>query len=384
MARARRLVGVVALVTAAAVFGNGPADACDVVVSAAGKAARHLLAVQDKEGMFPYGYDFSTRSPVAGDNIVRRAGGAFALAEFYAHSKDDTFRPGVMAAIQALAVRSIVIAGGAVVSADGSAGGALTGATALALLAELHAYRTSGDGRFAAVREAWRRGLRNLWQPGVGFRASPSSSETSDYFNGEAWLALAYLEATTEDASLVDWLADVDHDLMVRYAQAPSIGFYHWGVMAAGERYARTGDRRFRDFALEQTRAFLDVLRPEMHPDNNTCYALEGLLTARRLAADDPANGLAAALDPRLDAELRKNLRLQIGSGFAGDGGQSWPSIAVEDFERYRGAFLAGRARAFTRIDHTQHCLSALIRAERIQLCPPAASEPQTREPILE
>ncbi len=364
-------------VVAAVVAGGttvGPALGCKALQPAAERAAAHLRAVQEPSGLFRYGFDFAARAPIAGDNIVRQAGAAYALAEYYAHGKDHALRDGLIAALNAFAARSIAFADGGLVSADGTPSGARTGATALALLAELHFYRTSGDGRYRSLRGVWERGLRTLWRPREGFRLTPKTRRTSDYFNGQIWLALAYLEATTEDPGLAEWLAEVDRDLMEIYNRAPAIGFYHWGVMAAAERYARSGVHRLRDFVLRQTGAYLRELRPQMHPTANTCYALEGLVTARGLAASGPKDALLPVLDRRIEVELAKNLGLQIASGSSRlpDGGST--PLTAEDIDRHRGAFLAGRDRPFTRIDHTQHCLSALVRAERFDVCPGALS----------
>ncbi|MGF1639983.1 MAG: hypothetical protein ACFCUO_03455 [Rhodospirillales bacterium] len=372
--RRRPLVAAIAFGLVAGWGAVAPALGCERLRNAAADAAAHLRSVQQPSGLFAYGFDFATRTPLAGDNIVRQAGAAYALAEYYSFGRDDGVRASLIAALGALTVRSIAFAGGALVSADGTPGGARAGATALALLAELHFFRAAGDGRFADMRDAWERGLRALWRPGEGFRAGPGSRRTSDYFNGEIWLALAFLEATTEEPALAAWLVGVDGDLTAIYDRAPAIGFFHWGVMAAAERHARTGDAKLAAFARDQTRAYLRDLRPRMHATANTCYALEGLVTVRGLSDDGNADGFDGWLDRRIEAELAKNLDLMIRPGrppLVGEGGGSFVSV---DLGRYRGAFLAGGDRAFTRIDHTQHCLSALVRALRFGICPPAAA----------
>jgi hypothetical protein len=348
----------------------GQDDQCAVLPAAAQRAAAHLHTVQEPSGLFRYGFDFAARKALDGDNIVRQAGTAYALGEYYAHSRDPATYEVLVAALTALAARTIAVADGGLVSADSTPKGARTGATALAMLAELYLYRTSGDGRFARVRAIWKRGLRAMWLPGEGFRRTPRSRRTSDYFNGEIWLALAYLEATVEDPSLADWLGQVDRDLMARYRLEPTIGFYHWGVMAAAARFERTADPELRVFALRQTEVYLRVLRPRVHPTANTCYALEGLVTVRALAGDAADRALITVLDRRIAAEFAKNLALQVFPLSADRRDRRPEGFHAADQEREHGAFLAGSNRPFSRIDHTQHCLSAVVRADRFGISP--------------
>jgi hypothetical protein len=317
-------------------------------------AVHFLVAMQQPGGLFRYGYDLETGAPLPGDNIVRQAGAAFGLADYYACSRDASVRRPLIAALEALVRLSIPVDGGGwLVSADGSSERAFAGASALALLTELRFYRTSGDGRFATVRQAWAQGLLSLEIDGAGFRQTPAASQGSGYYNGEIWLALAYLEATKGDPGLSQRLSGIDRALMGIYGDRPAIGFYHWGAMAADVRFARSGEVRFARFAAEQTRAFLDRLRPEVNPNANACYALEGLIPALGLL--DPGGAdkdLHDRVRGRIEAELAKLPALQVAA--------ARPEFA--------GAFRGGLDRPDIRIDHTQHCLSALIRARQTGL----------------
>lgn len=49
-------------------------------------------------------------------------------------------------------------------------------------------------------------------------------------------------------------------------------------MMAAATRYWSTHDPRFSRFIAEQTRLFLDELRPKVSSKSNSCYSVEGLL----------------------------------------------------------------------------------------------------------
>src|SRR5205085_11763511 len=108
-----------------------------------------------------------------------------------------------------------------VVSPDGKYSTAITGATGVALLAELAYSKASGDHQFAALRSAWLDALISLRIPGGGFRKTPDSIDEDDYSNGEAWLALAVYCDHHRGDSRCGLLPEVDEALMARYSAKP-------------------------------------------------------------------------------------------------------------------------------------------------------------------
>src|SRR5262249_30837202 len=80
---------------------------------------------------------------------------------------------------------------GKLLALDGNYAGAYAGATAMALVAELLYAQASGDGRFETARAAWLNGLWALHVPRAGFRVAPTTTGSSPFSDGEAWLALA-------------------------------------------------------------------------------------------------------------------------------------------------------------------------------------------------
>ena len=338
------------------------AQAPDTVTSdALTRAVDALLAAQTEEGLFAYGFDFVRDRASKRDSIVRQAGTVYSLAEYYSYSRDQRLREPLRRALGALGSRSAAYGGGALVSKDATLEGVKMGATALALLAELYYFRTSGDGRFERKRRAWLQGLLSLQRPGAGFRRAPGSDLESHYYNGEAWLALAFHALTFENAKVARSLAEVEPYFMTTYGREPHIGFFHWGLMAASMRWQATGKPRYAAFVQDQVRHYLQDLRPKLNPNANTCYALEGLFPALPIVAPDP--DLEAALRDRAEREYEKILGFQIQPGQEridlGDGAY----LVNPRLADYVGTFLAGRKRPSTRIDFTQHCISAIIKA---------------------
>ncbi len=329
------------------------------------QAQNQLIKAQLDSGFFDYDFDFLRGKPSGKSNIVRQAGTAYALGEAYSHQRTSELRDALQKVVAGLAGQSIAVDEGALVSFNGKRSGIKGGATALALLAELYYYRNSGNGRFAAQREAWLRGLLSLHRPGAGFLRAPDSQEESHYYNGEVWLALAFYRATFDAAWLDPQLADVDRAMMAIYGKEPHIGFFHWGAMAAERRFRDTGREELKRFAQSQAKNYLISLRPKRSLNANTCYSLEGMIPA--LTLTEPDNALRQPLEARIEWEMRKIMRFQIQPDQAqldmGDG----IALTSPHLKTYAGAFIAGRRNPLTRIDYTQHCLSAILKYRKWQ-----------------
>jgi hypothetical protein len=236
------------------------------------------------------------------------------------------------------------------------------------LLTELIYSEAAQDEQFADNRLAWVRGLLYLQVPGGGFRETPTSIDESDYFNGEGWLALAvYAHRQRNDAFAAAALDGLDRAMMDRYSLSPKPGFYHWGAMAAAQRYATTGDPRFLTFLMSQAEVFLTQLRLRLGPDRNHCPSMEGAAaTLEALArAGKSDDALAERLRTWLSGESDRLPRLQIQTGqnrLALGGNAELFAPRLTDFA---GAFLSGLYEPSTRVDFAAHCVSALVMLDR-------------------
>jgi len=373
-------------------------------------AVRHLVGLQLPSGLFRYDFDFLRDAPTGEDHIVRQAGVAYALGEYLVATQDahaaaaiqavltkfgdmslPISRSWIQSAVERTGLLSLPFAryklratldwldllyrpngDGKVVSYNGTYQGAEAGATALALLAELQYARASGDTRFADLRRSWLNGLLSLRIAGHGFRYQPRVIDEDPYYNGEIWLTLAYYaDMFPDDADAVAVLEEADDYLMDKYFEDPSAAFFHWGLMAAAHRYANTADPRFAVFVEHQVRHYLDKIWPRIESDLNSCAALEGLIPAASLLQRiGNRSDLVDRIRTLVGSELTKIRRLQIGVGqrrIETEGGAYVWSSRLPDYE---GAFLGGLYRPETRIDFTQHCVSALLKAGGSGLAP--------------
>jgi hypothetical protein len=379
------------------------------------RAVAYTVASQRPTGLFAYDFDVPSAEPTGQDNLVRQAGTLFVLGEFLLEERDARVEAALRTGLEAMGSLSLPIARsagqelleavgvfslrygrverqldrlgllyaregpGRVVAAGGDYERALTGTTALALLAALEYERATGDARFAGLRDAWTEGLLVLQLPaGRGVRMRPTTLETSPYFDGETWLAFAaHRDAFAEHAGVGPALEALERVLMERFAAEPASQFFHWGAMASARRYRATGEVRFADFAAQQASWFLGAVPFERGRHQTTCSQVEGLASVAATLADRPEHeALLARVRDRARRELERNRRLQVEPGqerldLAGGGVLLAPVLA-----EHAGAFLAGPYRAYFRTDLNQHCISAFLKARRVGL---GASESATR-----
>jgi hypothetical protein len=373
-----------------------------------------MIASQTNEGLFPYGFDFLADKPLEPDhmsasNLIRQAGSVSVLAAYYRHTHDARLRDPIRRALTALGSHSLSIGksraqywierthvlslpvfrwklrsalgrfdllyekagAGKVLSPSGDYGQALTGTGALALLAELHYASAEGDDRFAELRSALLEGLLMLRIPGAGFRASPTSIDEADYYNGEAWLAIAvYSDLHRDDARTAAELADLDGALIERYTRSPSRNFFHWGAMAAAQRYATTGDQRFLGFIRGQADRFVTRIEQSLGPETNHCATMEGVAAALAALnrAGEGRTERARSLRRWLAEEAARLPALQIQPGQTGMALGGSAQLVAPRMAEFPGSFLQGSYHPSTRVDNGQHCVSAMLMIDRGRL----------------
>lgn len=146
------------------------------------------LAVQIADGSLPYGYDFLPDQAAEPKHsswryVVRRAAALYVLAEYYRFSGDARLREPSRRALLALRAHSLPI------------GKAPAGATAMALLAacspSCHTRERRATKASPTCAAPGSPRCSTCAFRGGGLRENPTSIEDSDFYNGEAWFALA-------------------------------------------------------------------------------------------------------------------------------------------------------------------------------------------------
>jgi UDP-N-acetylmuramoyl-tripeptide--D-alanyl-D-alanine ligase len=330
-------------------------------------AATHMGRMQQEDGSFRYQFDFITARWSKDNNIVRQAGAGYALGEYMLTHRNPDTENQLRRAIHWYSRSSMEWKSGRLLTFDGNYKKAKAGATALALISALYYRQVTADKGFDQDIHAWTRGLLELRNENGGFSRRPRKRKESPYSNGEIWLALGiYLQQFPDDTQVIKTLEQIDEYFLKYYSEKPDIGFFHWGLMAAGERYKQTKNKRFVNFAVQQTNQYLKDMRPRINPNSNSCYAVEGMAAVLGMLETFPEHSeFKRRLAERIGKEMDKNLTLQILPGqqqvILGAG----RTLSAPEISTNPGAFLNGRLRPQIRIDATQHCLSAMLKTRR-------------------
>lgn len=325
-------------------------------------AARYLVATETAEGRFFYEFDFLRSHFTPDDNIVRQAGAGFILNQFYLVSGKPGFAEPSARSIAYYEAESIAVGDGLLPSEDDTLAGGRAGGAALALLAELFHSRAIGTDFRPDLRQAWFRGLAAQQLPDGGIAQVPGETTADSYATGETWLALAhYVDLVPGATEVAAMLERLEAGVMAKYLATPDRMFAHWGMMAAAQRLRTTGEARYRDFLKVFAANYVAELMPSTDSGTNTCAALEGVIAAAAVLEQHGVADLAATLRARIEADLPRNLALQL----PGDSTrlEFGPGQYYEDakLKNLAGAFRNGAYVLRTRVDSTQHCLSALL-----------------------
>lgn len=324
-------------------------------------AARYLVAVEGADGRFLYEFDFLASRFLPADNVVRQAGAGFVLNQFLAASGLPAFTEPAARAVGYYAAQSVAHGDGLMVSEDRTPEGARAGGTALALLAELFHSRAIGSDFRPDLRLGWLKGLAAQQLPTGGIAQNVGETEEDSYATGETWLALAhYADLDADERTLGPLLQRLEDRVMVKYIETPDNQFAHWGLMAAAQRLATTGEARYLDFIATFVADYIRNRMPANELRGNRCAALEGITSAAGALRQHGDDALAAEVLDKAAAGLVEALDLQLSGSERLDFG---PGRSYEDpkLANFAGAFLNGAFTLRTRIDSTQHCLSALL-----------------------
>ena len=398
-----------AIATLLFALGHGATAASDTHSESLRLAINHWVRVQESSGFLPYGFNFlrdaaTEQGMTSAANLTRQAVASAALADYYLLSKDQRAHRSLQLLLEAFGRYSLPIGKsraqtliekthvlslpvgryrllsgldrfgllyqatgpGKVLSPNSNYGNAHAGAVALALLTEVRYAQAARDNRFSGLRRAWLEGLIALRIPGEGFRVLPTSIDSTAYYDGEAWLALAEFHRTfPKDKRVGELLADLDKALLSKYGRQYNFDFFHWGVMAAAARFADTRDAQFLDFIRTQTERFLARMK-NSDEGPNYCASLEGTTDAMGalLSAGEEDTALFKRTRAWSELAMQNAIRMQIQPGqrelIFSNARISAPRLA-----EFSGSFRNGAYEAETQVDVTGHCISAMVKLER-------------------
>lgn len=318
------------------------------------KAIHAFKNMFNPDGTITYIIDFKTGSTQAVGNTVREMGSAYGMAYAYYMTHDKSIKPLLEETLKY--ADSISQKDGNKALVVDFKGKIKSGSTALALLALLYYEKESGDTQFANLREQWKNGLLSLFERGEGINRSPTDSTKSPYYEGETWLAFAvYNEFFPEDKELDQAVSELNEIMYRRYVTDFKFNFFHWGTQAAAKQYALKKTPLMRDYLIKQISIYLNDV--EIGAGSSSCSYLEALGEVASLFKGEP---LYQAIIERIENQLEVPRLLQEKPLTKFKNGEIPSNLTP-----YVGLFLNSYTNLETRNDITQHCLIAMLKANK-------------------
>ena len=314
-------------------------------------AFKHMF---NKDGTITYTVNFKNGKVTVPGNTVREMGSGYGMAFAYHTLHDKSLQPLLENFLKY--ADSISQQEGNKAFVVDPKGKIKAGSTALGLLALLYYEKESGDTQFATLREQWKNGLLSLFERGEGISASPTDPTKSPYYEGETWLAFAvYNEFYPEDKEIDQAVSELNEIMYKRYVSEFKYNFFHWGTQAAAKQYALKKTPLMRDYLVKQISIYLNDV--EIGAGSSACSYMEALGEAAPLFKGEP---LFQSIIDRIENQLEVPRLLQKKPIDRYEEGK-----VPENLKPYVGIFLNNYNKLETRNDITQHCLIAMLKANK-------------------
>jgi hypothetical protein len=349
------------------------------LLESARQGGAYLSRSVDSEGRFVYNYLPKTNRESSKYNMVRHAGTIYSMLDLYETTGDRKVRVAAERAIRFM-LEFVKPYGpeeddAAVLAARGKI---KLGGVALAVVALAKHYQVTQDGRYRNVlRQLGHYIQQSQFEDGrfLHQRSDPGGeplSFISQYYPGEALLALVRLYAVDHEASWLDTAEKGAHYLIGVRDRDRATGDLihdHWLLYALNELFRYRSDPLYLNHSLRiaqaitgsQNRnpAFPDYLGSYYRPPRSTPTATrtEGLIAAYQLAHDFGRKKDAQ----RIWETIRLGIAFQLQTQFRPES-----VLYLQDPQRSLGAFHRSLTNFSIRIDYVQHNLSALVALYRI------------------
>jgi hypothetical protein len=248
--------------------------------------------------------------------------------------------------------------------------GAQLGTVAFGLLTVV----TAGDPALRATAGRYADAILSLQRPDGRFHTHfppATQPEAEDFYPGEAMLALMHLYLREPDARYPEALRRALPYYREHFRRRRSTAFVAWQMAAYAHLFRLTRERPYADFVFEMADAILSIqhvgtsvpypdyvggYRSFRVPGVTSATYNEGVLEAYDLARQVGDRERAARYQRAALLGALFTLRLQFTRENV---------YCVPHADRVLGAFRASLADGTLRIDHTQHAMNSLLKAER-------------------
>ena len=333
--------------------------------------AEYLLRAQRPDGAFAYEYAPASDEYATGDSLVRQTATAWVVASLAARDGSARRSDALARALAFIRARTRRLSPdhrGLVVADEQDC--AELGSVAFALLTLVAA----GEPGLAETAERYAEAILSLQRPDGAFHTrfpATTEPEAEDFFPGEAMLALMHLHATRPDPRYPEAVHRALPYYRDLFRRRRASAFVAWQMAAYAHLFRFSGAPEHAQFAFE----LADAILPLQYVGTDVPYAdyvggyrslrvpgvpsatyNEGVLEAYELARRIGDRERAARYHRAAVLAALFTLRLQ----FTPDN-----AYFVARPDRALGGFRASLTDSSLRIDHTQHAVNSLLKAER-------------------
>ncbi len=356
-----------------------PEPTAEQLLAFARAGGRYLVRGMNPEGRFTYLHRPDLDLSSSSYNILRHSGSVYSLLELHEATGDAEFLEAARRGVGYLmGFSKPAPAAGGDAAFIAEAGEVKLGGNALAIVAVAKLVEVTGERIWLPAIRKWGRWIRSV-QTADGCFAVQKQSESgapdpfiSEYYPGEALLALVRLHALDPEGGWIDAAAKGAHWLIEVRDRGKKVGDLihdHWLLYALNEIHRARPDPIYLSHAANIARAIRmrqhrDAPYPDwvggwLQPPRSTPAATrtEGLAAACRLARDFGPREEAPADLEAIQLGVRFQLQTQIGPERA---------MMLRQPALVLGAFTRSLDDLEIRIDYIQHNVSSLLALRRL------------------
>ncbi len=338
-----------------------------------GAAVNWLQQSQESNGHFRYEYMPFLDRYIQDDHIVRQAGTVFVLSEAMRRDEKNHFalKDSVRSSLTYLDTNSTdqLFNNYQFRCLKLNENQCTLGGTSLALIAYINLVKKYPEltNKYSDLIEKNLNFIMAMRLPGKGFRGSfylnADQTETeSDFYNGEALLALTYYYQYNPDEKVKKNIDESVEYFDKFYSADWNNNFYLWGMAALKNLYLIEPKESYYKFVKDYTDWRILGYKDKRNTDRNVCAYLEGIVSAFSVIQTKPGDTESYLEEINFWLNQSRNLQIKKGDKMSVQINKAkTKKVALKNPNKSIGGFLTSLSEPVQRIDFTQHCLNSFM-----------------------